>query len=582
MGARTEPPSGARRAHFIAPSEKLASQIAFDRATMTTHVDKRTATDPLFLTWVERNQFAGFAIKQVIVDLAEVMQLRDRDGQRYIERDTDEEGYENRGDALELIECAAYYRASDIHFLLRGQHAEVLLTVNNDLRQFREFQQDKALLLVRAIWQGLVTTGDSQWRDYDRQNAQVTGDKLNPDTGVTSIRIVRGPMFPVAQGGQFMVLRLQYSNTVQAERRAGLSVLKFPTAPRGEFLLPKMGFTEQNVAKLRHIMSMPDGILIITGPTGSGKSTTDYELRKEEARVRPYLKQIMIADPIEFPEEWSTQLPVTNALDKTATAEQFAEAMATALRMAPKIISPGEIRGAEVALMAFEASTTGHKVTTTLHVSDAFLWPDRLELMDITKLKREMFCDPKIVRGVVAQRLLSPLCPHCRKLAADAPGRVSDAVMAALKTWSDDGDLSNIYVRGEGCEKCNGEGIGPRFGIMEVVVTDAKLMSDFIRHGTAIARRDYHRRSDADPPLLETAIRHVLSGRVDPNHVQEMVDVIVPKDQFHDVMDVDPLGHREAHLRAARPTGRGSLRRDRKRLTSIFPPKRKSLEVVNG
>ncbi|QUN44858.1 hypothetical protein KEH59_01060 (plasmid) [Burkholderia contaminans] len=73
---------------------------------------------------------------------------------------------------------------------------------------------------------------------------------------------------------------------------------------------------------------------------------------------------------------------------------------------------------------------------------------------------------------------------------------------------------------------------------MEVVVTDARLMADFIDRGTAVARRNHHRRPDADPPLLETAIGHVLSGRVDPNHVQEMVDVIVTKEQFHEVVDV--------------------------------------------
>ncbi|VWC83166.1 type II/IV secretion system protein [Burkholderia lata] len=531
---------GATR-QIIPPPEKLGGQIAFDRMTMTVWSDKPTARNPVFLSWIDRNKDAGFSLKLQTVDLSAVMQLRDGQGYRFNNRDVDQpqqEGYENRAEALELIERAAYYRASDIHFLLRGQHAIVQLTVNNDLRHFREYQQEKAELLVRAIWQGLVTTGDAQWRDHERQNAQVTGEKLKTDTGVTSIRIVRGPMYPAAQGGQFMVLRLQYANTVRAERRAGLEVLRFPTAPRGEFLLPKMGFTEQNIEKLRHIMSMPDGILIITGPTGAGKSTTDYELRKEEARVRPYLKQIMIADPIEFPEEFSTQIPVTNALDKAATAEQFAEAMAAALRMAPRMISPGEIRGAEVALMAFEAATTGHKVSTTLHVSDAFLWPDRLELMDITKLKRRMFCDPKIVRGVVAQRLLSPLCPHCKVHIDDAPGAVRASVLAALRTWSEDGDLSEVYVRGTGCEECSQEGTGPRFGIMEVVVTDARLMADFIDRGTAIARRNYHCRPDADPPLLETAIGHVLSGRVDPNHVQEMVDVIVTKKQFHEVVDV--------------------------------------------
>lgn len=528
-------------AKSLSPVPKVfLKQVAIDLATMTVYTSRQIALDPLFMSWKERNQVAGVRFKVEVMDIAEISRLQDA-GHRVVERraeegHTAEVGYENRAEALELLETAARYRASDVHFLLRGKHAEVLLTVNNDLRFYREFTQDKAALLVRAIWQGLVTTGDSQWRDHHRQNAQVTGDKLSPDTGVTSIRIIRGPMFPQALGGQFMVLRLQYSNTV-SKKRHKLPPLKFPTPPAGEFLLPKMGFSQDNISKLQHLMSMPDGIVIITGPTGAGKSTTDYEMRREEARVRPYLKQVMVADPIEFPEEFSTQLPVTNALDKQATAEQFAEALAAALRMAPRIISPGEIRGAEVALLAFEAATTGHKVTTTLHVSDAFLWPERLELMDQTKLKRAMFCDPKIVRGVVAQRLLSELCPHCRIKAADEPGRVGDSMMKALATWSKDGDLSKIHVRGPGCDHCNQEGVVGRFGIMEVVVSDAELMADFIHRGTAVARRNYHRRPDADPPLLEAGIHHALAGRVDPHHVQEMVDVIIPKDKFHDVKD---------------------------------------------
>jgi hypothetical protein len=115
-----------------------------------------------------------------------------------------------------------------------------------------------------------------------------------------------------------------------------------------------------------------------------------------------------------------------------------------------------------------------------------------------------------------------------------------------------DGDVSQVYVRGPGCDKCNHEGTGPRFGIMEVVISDAQLMSDFIRRGTAIARRNYHARPDADPPLLESAIAHVLSGKVDPNHVQERVDVIVRKDRFHDVMDhADPLAAVPGYVKPA-------------------------------
>lgn len=542
-------------AGFIAPSESLVSQVAFDKLTDTVFTSQKFSRDPILTTWIGRNSRRGFKLKVAVVELAEVTRLRDqglrfevvRDGSS---KDSSEE-YSSRSDALDLIEEAAYYRASDIHFLLRGEHADVLLTVNNDLRHFKEMKHAVAATMIRAIWNGLVTTGDNQWNDNLDQGAQVSGEKLKADTGVTSIRIARGPMFPMAEGGQYMVLRLQYANTVDARRRADLPPLKYPRRPDGEFMLPKMGFTQKNCTKLKKIMTMPDGILIITGPTGSGKSTTDYELRKEEARVRPYLKQIVVADPIEFPESWSTQLAVVNAVDQTATGEQFSKKLHTSLRMAPKIITPGEIRGAEVALIAFEASTTGHKVTTTLHVSDAFLWPDRLELMDQVRLRREVFCDPKIVRGVVAQRLLSELCPDCSRLASDHKDLVDDEMLETLATWSSDGDVSRVRIRGEhiDCPTCKGEGKIGRFGIMEVVITDAQLMSDFIHLGTAVARRNYHQRPDADPPLLDTAIQHVLSGRVDPFHVQEAVDIIVTKDRFHEVVSSrapteDPSGGR--------------------------------------
>ena len=244
-----------------------------------------------------------------------------------------------------------------------------------------------------------------------------------------------------------------------------------------------------------------------------------------------------MADPIEFPESWSTQIPVTNALDHQATAKKFGEAFAAALRMAPRIIAPGEIRTPEVAMIAFEAATTGHKVPTTLHVSDAFLWPDRLELMDPSRINRRMFCDHKIVRGVVAQRLMRILCLGCSKLVSDYPDSVESDIMDNLKTWAHDGDVSKVRVLGDGCEKCHYEGVTGRFGIMEVVISDSKLMHDFVKHGSSVARRNYHERADVDPPLLETAIKHVLSGEVDPYLVGETVDGIVSKEQFHEVYD---------------------------------------------
>lgn len=146
-------------AKSLSPVPKVfLKQVAIDLATMTVYTSRQIALDPLFMSWKERNQVAGVRFKVEVMDMAEISRLQDA-GHRVVERraeegHTAEVGYENRAEALELLETAARYRASDVHFLLRGKHAEVLLTVNNDLRFYREFTQDKAALLVRAIWQG--------------------------------------------------------------------------------------------------------------------------------------------------------------------------------------------------------------------------------------------------------------------------------------------------------------------------------------------------------------------------------------------------------------------------------------------
>jgi type II secretory ATPase GspE/PulE/Tfp pilus assembly ATPase PilB-like protein len=165
-------------------------------------------------------------------------------------------------------------------------------------------------------------------------------------------------------------------------------------------------------------------------------------------------------------------------------------------------------------------------VWTTLHVTDPFLSVERLEMMDPQRLHRRVFCDHKIVRGLIAQRIVPQLCPHCSVPLSEHLEEIPDRLLSALKTY---GDISAVRLKGPGCARCGGDGIAGRMAVAEVVVTDARLMRDFIDHGTDVARRNHRQREDTDLSLMENAVMRVLDGSVDPRHVGQYVDVVVPK-----------------------------------------------------
>lgn len=323
-----------------------------------------------------------------------------------------------------------------------------------------------------------------------------------------------------------MTLRLQYGAAQTGGQRRDLKPLSLPRKPEGELRLSAMGWSDKQVAKLKALMDAPNGVVIFTGPTGSGKTTSMYEALKESARSKPQRRLVTVEDPVEYPMDWAVQLAVTGARNDAETGAAVGERIRVSLRMAPNIILLGEIRGPDVAVAALEAAVTGHQVLTTLHVTDPFLFVERLELMDRTRLERRVFCDHKIVRGVVAQRLLPRLCPSCSVALKTNPSALSDRIVSALATW---GDLGRVRVQGPGCNECGQDGTLGRFAVAEVIVMDAAVMRDFLEHGSETARDNYRARPDADASMLNAAIAYALAGTVDPRAVEDWVDLIEPQ-----------------------------------------------------
>lgn len=505
----------------------LMDRVAIDKMTNSVHVDKECESDPLFLTWIDRNESNGIPLTILPKEIDEIAKLRKGGLRAANDADVD---MEVRDNAIELIRKAAAYGASDMHFMMRGEHTEIQIVLKGELRVLARKTHAEGEALTRAIYQGIAKTRDASYNPLDFQNAQIPGDALPSDAGLTSMRIVRGPCYPQSANGAFLTMRLQYGSVQNGQNRKNLQELALPRRPVGKLRLGGMGYTLKQIEKIQTLMDAPNGVVIFTGPTGSGKTTAMFEALTDVARTKPQRRLVTVEDPVEYPMDWAVQMAVTGARNDAETGAAFGERIRVALRMAPNIILLGELRGPDVAVAAFEAAVTGHQVWTTMHVTDPFLFVERLELMDGDRLNRRIFCDHKIVRGVVAQRLLPKLCPHCSVLLSDKPDALPERIISALKTW---GDVSGVRLRGEGCEECGGDGSLGRFAVAEVVVTNAELMRDFVAHGSESARDRYRAKADADPSMLESAIRHALAGTVDPTAVEDWVDLIEPKQVKH-------------------------------------------------
>ncbi len=214
--------------------------------------------------------------------------------------------------------------------------------------------------------------------------------------------------------------------------------------------LPQLGFFSDDQENFNQLIRLPDGIILVTGPTGSGKTTTLYACLNEINK--PDRKIITVEDPVEYVLSGINQVQVKEDIGMT-----FAAALRSILRQAPNIIMIGEIRDIETASIAINASLTGHLVFSTLHTNDA---PGAVARMADIGVKR--FLIASAVRAIVAQRLVRTICPDCA-----APAELSEKDMRSLNM--DAAQLGDAEVKaGEGCRTCRMTGYRGRLGIYEV------------------------------------------------------------------------------------------------------------------
>jgi type IV pilus assembly protein PilB len=231
--------------------------------------------------------------------------------------------------------------------------------------------------------------------------------------------------------------------------------------------LAKVGMDTPTIAQFREIINRPNGIVLVTGPTGSGKTTTLYSALTELNSIED--KLITTEDPVEYQIDGIVQIPIDHEIGVT-----FAACLRAILRQDPDIILVGEIRDLETAQIAVQASLTGHMVFSTLHTNDAPSTVTRMKDMGVPT-----FLITATVEAILAQRLVRRICSQCREETTPSEDLVIDLGMKL-----DDFRKKKIY-KGRGCEVCNNTGYKGRVGLFELLIMNDK-MRDMVMENCAV------------------------------------------------------------------------------------------------
>jgi general secretion pathway protein E len=257
--------------------------------------------------------------------------------------------------------------------------------------------------------------------------------------------------------------------------------------------LAALGVTGADLEQVERMLARPNGILLVTGPTGSGKTTTLYAILKR--LNSPEKKILTVEDPIEYRLEGSNQVQV-----KPGIGLNFATVLRSMLRHDPDIIMVGEIRDGETAEIAVQAALTGHLVLSTLHTNDAASSVTRLLDMGV-----EDYLLTSTLTGVIAQRLVRRLCPHCRIREKVLPEVAEEVGFKRLKP---EGEI--FLYRPGGCAKCN-NGYAGRTAIVEILAMTDNLRQAVMRAGDARALQKVAK-EDGLTTMFENGLRMVLEG----------------------------------------------------------------------
>ena len=362
----------------------------------------------------------------------------------------------------QVLASAVFQRASDIHIDPLDERLVVRYRVDGSLDTVREFP-------------------------IKLQNQMISRIKVMAGMDITETRIPQDGRIQTTISGRNVDLRISTLPTVRGEK----VVMRILDLSGNMNRIENIGLNEREEKKVREMISQPNGIILVSGPTGSGKTTTLYSAMNE--LNTPTVNIITVEDPVEIRLAGVNQVQVQADVNMT-----FANALRSILRQDPNIIMIGEIRDVETAEIAIRASLTGHLVLSTIHTNDAVKTVTRLLDMDI-----EPFLIASSLAGVVSQRLVRRLCEEC--------SYEDDATTREVEIFSKYGGKVERLKRAKGCPSCNNKGYAGRVGVFEILeITDAMRL--LIAENANLVELERQARKQGTRSLIESGLEKVKLG----------------------------------------------------------------------
>ncbi len=365
--------------------------------------------------------------------------------------------------------------ASDIHFEPEGAFVRIRYRVDGKLILVRSFHKD--------YWQAILV------RIKIISNINIT-ESRNPMDGRITLTIL----------GRQIDFRVATQPTIHGDN----VVMRVLDKKKALLPMEKLGFSEANVKTLTKALKRPEGIIVVTGPTGSGKTTTLYSILNYINS--PDVNIMTLEDPVEYQLSMIRQSNI-----RAGSGMDFVGGIKSIMRQDPDIIFVGEVRDEDTATMALRAAMTGHQVFTSLHTNDAIGAIPRF--VDIG-VKPQMLAGSII--ACVAQRLARKLCESCKVEITATPENCS--IMGL-----DPKNPPNIYQH-KGCDKCGGTGYKGRIAISEIVLVD-DVLDDLIAHEATRAEMLGHIAKKGFIPMSEDGITKILAGTLDLDELIRTIDM---------------------------------------------------------
>ena len=362
-----------------------------------------------------------------------------------------------------------------------------------------EPQKDK--MRVRYRLDGLLY--DQMTIPRSHQAAVISRVKIMARLNIAERRLPQDGRIAISHGGKGYDLRISCMPSIFGEK----VVIRVLEKSSMHLTFEQLGFLPEQKKSFEWLLARPHGMILVTGPTGSGKSTTLYAAL---ASINQPTKNIItIEDPVEYQLAGVTQTEVNNKIGVT-----FARGLRTMVRQDPDVIMVGEIRDLETAEIAVQAALTGHLVFSTLHTNDA---PGAL--VRLANMGVEPFLISSSVIGVVAQRLVREVCPNCKESYSPSP-----EVLSQLGNNGTRLSAGTRLVRGLGCRECNEIGYRGRSGVFEIMKISDTLRELVLQRKSAVSLKEQARR-EGMRTMKESALEKALLGTTSAEEIMRVIYV---------------------------------------------------------